>query len=1035
MQTHGGAAAAAAITSRERSFRARVSIDWNNNGLYDHELSVMDGYVADIQTDRTLKGAAPEEVLLIEGSSSAEFTLNVQGMYAGQSLAALFSPYNRTSPFFLKQTVGSEVTYSLLVDTAFGTFEYPQFVGYVRTITPDRRTNNVEITALDRAETMRRPVQFPPWAIDEWHTNRDIVEPQLVDSSWVIDHCLRISDASVTPLRPTYKEEIGGTDDSTDGVQLWVSGTGALIPTIGWMARGETEQQYVNSNTSGLPIYENQGKRHPDAPSTALPLNVVGQGDLAAAPVGEVNQGALNRWWSVDRDKIQTNGTHYFGFTLCTAGVEGDWYKTAQDHFVMLVDVGSNCWLLLWIGNGRVWATRWNASSGTTVFTSSKVLIPDQDYVDIEVIWDNTPQTGSRCFIRAGANAMAGFQTLGSGISSTTFTVNKGIVQVNPTVSFNDMYYAFRNASGVSTDSSFAKRPAKNAAHVDNGIQSLSFLPTRGSEDAWDIVTEVAASEFGAVFWDEAGKFNFWNYETIVDKQDTIVRTYSIEDFSDLTITNTFDSVRNIWSVEAEKWSSSFTLAYESNSVEEFYTPRNTIRRFKLWVDDIQAPDQFDLLRYRSENDAVLAGTGWQVWTDAKIHGYCIQYYDGGVWKSRDSGSSFPKVNTYYQGDGSLVVQVNNNTGYPIRFATTEAESNSEPRPAFRIRGTKIRKSDPLVATLKNQESIDRYGGRNLTVSGPWVQDWFSQDAMRSTLMPRMLNPIPVTDAIVVPGDPRIQLGDCVTLADEAGFGETMNAQVFGVSRKFAKDEGLTDTLTIEMLEPPLGSGVIEDPDPVSDITFVSQSFAKRRDHGNTLEVPAPPEMAVGDYMIAVQECTYNASASGMTRPDSSWVQLGSAVTPSGSFHPHTKVYGKRVTEGEDSKFVFGIPSDLNSNNTISITAWRGVHPTDAFDVDPVFGVTTQTTGQTFGGLTTTLPDSMLVVHWLSQRYAASQDNYYEYPTPQMKGRPTVSSTFVYQGMAYELRSATGATGSRVATANADPGSPGRTVAYALRSA
>jgi hypothetical protein len=56
----------------------------------------------------------------------------------------------------------------------------------------------------------------------------------------------------------------------------------------------------------------------------------------------------------------------------------------------------------------------------------------------------------------------------------------------------------------------------------------------------------------------------------------------------------------------------------------------------------------------------------------------------------------------------------------------------------------------------------------------------------------------------VVAGDPRRQLGDTERLQDPDGLGEEMKVQVYGITRNFSKDEGLTDTLAVEMIKPAL---------------------------------------------------------------------------------------------------------------------------------------------------------------------------------------------------------------------------------------
>ena len=262
MQTHGGAAAEAAILGTERVFRAKVRVDWNRNGLYDHELSNLDRFIDEITTDRALEGSAPEEILLIEGASSAELRMTLHGDFQGYPLVYVFSPYNSEGPLAGTQKIDAEIKYSLIVDTPLGSFEYPQFVGNLRTITPDRGSASVEITALDRAEKMRKPIQLPPFAISHEQIAAGEIDSQYIRSQWVIDHALRLCDAGVSDKRPTSRQELGLIGDGLDGPLFYLTGTGSYLPTIGYLD---------NPNASSFPntgqaMYSDTGPLHPDAP-------------------------------------------------------------------------------------------------------------------------------------------------------------------------------------------------------------------------------------------------------------------------------------------------------------------------------------------------------------------------------------------------------------------------------------------------------------------------------------------------------------------------------------------------------------------------------------------------------------------------------------------------------------------------------------------------------------------------------------------------------------------------------------------------
>ena len=187
MQTHGGSPATEAILSDQRVFINKLSVDWDRDGKYNHPLSNLSGYVKSVSVDRALTGSAPAEILLIEGSSSAQLQFTISGEYKGMSFPSVFSRYNRSSPFWGKPIVSPEVTWSILVETALGVIEYPQFKGVVRTVTPDRAENSVTVSCLDFVEYLRKPIRLPSWAMSEEHVNYGEIDSQLCRSHWVID--------------------------------------------------------------------------------------------------------------------------------------------------------------------------------------------------------------------------------------------------------------------------------------------------------------------------------------------------------------------------------------------------------------------------------------------------------------------------------------------------------------------------------------------------------------------------------------------------------------------------------------------------------------------------------------------------------------------------------------------------------------------------------------------------------------------------------------------------------------------------------
>lgn len=787
MQTHGGHPASEAITARERHFTARLLVDWNRDGKFDHPLSDLSRFASRITTDRALKGSAPEEITLIEGASAAELTATLSGWHDGLSLVEVFAPYNGKSPFYDRDIIGAEVTYAIELHTAYGTVTYPQFTGLIRVLDPDRGANTVELECLDRVEMLRRPVRFPKWALSQYWEERGRKRAQLTDSQWIIDTCLRQCDVSPTPYRPTLKSELGLGPDALDGVHLWVSGTGSHLPTVGWLDNS-TAQTFPHTEATGVEMFDLGGDVHPASPEPdTRPLCLTGLADSPDVTL---------KYWASDRDLMNAGGTHYAGFTLVTDSTPGGSYYQRADTTVLSIRIGSQREMRVRLRNGQVWGELVYLPD-RTVFASNPVAVPSgQPSVPVTVILDHTTRTGCRLWVKAGANALPAYQTVAAPYDGRDLDDEvKGLITVNRRVKLQDLCYATRNIYGPNTDTSSLRRNAAYPAVLDSGRNRLTYLPANlQGRDAWDVITGVAGAEFGSVFWDESGVFHFWNYDTILAHQQDTVRVLSLDDVEGLKARRWLDSVRNIWSVECGRKTASYGIVYESRSVDEFYVPGGTSKVFRIWVGDVLCADPWRIPKHTSWQ------SGFPQWNDGVLSGYCVQYLINGVWQESEYRIEDGPT-CYFDVEGYLVVNVYNGWDEPVRFAM-----NGD-RPAFRVSGTRILDADPLVFTTQYQDSINTYGGRNIRLSGDWYQDEFQSRTMLAALAARTTKPIPATEAITIAGDPRLQLGDTIEIADPHGMGEQFRLQVFGIRRTFDVDNGLTDELTVEILEPP-GAGV-----------------------------------------------------------------------------------------------------------------------------------------------------------------------------------------------------------------------------------
>lgn len=777
-----------AVSDGERSFVVSLMIDWNRNGLFDHALSDMSEFVHSATVDRALQGASPMALSLVEGSASAELSITLAGEDSeGRSLASVFSPYQINSPFWAMNLIGCEVRYEVGVDTvAFGILWYPQFVGSIRIISPNRGLNNVDITALDRAELLRRPVMFANWAVSERQANSGRLAGQLMESHHMIDLCLRQCDVSASPWRPVTSFELGGDYNPYNGTQVWVSGNGGVTPLVGWMDN-QTHQEFPDLE-NGVPMYEAIGVPHPLTPDSTRP-------PLAFSALGDNTVDDSLLYWARDRSSINTIAAHALGFTLIQdEGQNGTYWATMPDTLIMVVGLGNYHQIEIWMGAGEVWSvwSRISPNPSPTSRTSSKIVIPAGDSCDIFVMWDAYNASGPRVYVEADTNNN-GIETLSAVSFSGVYDPFPGLVTISRQVAMQDVYYTSTNFTTASSGVHWKPRAASYASALDRGLNRISYMPINGKPEAWDTIKSIAAAELGAVFWDEEGRFLFWNFDTIQDKRNTIVREITLDDLTSLDITSTIDSVRNIYAMDQIKARAVWNNAYVSQDVDEFYVPPHERRFFTLYVDDIVSPEPGFLTRYKTTGaDPV------PTWTDAVQHGYVFQWWNGSSWNEAVTGNtSGLDIDCYYDTDGSVVVNIWNGWSEPIRLASGSGDDGG---PKFHMKGTHAIRYDNQTVTTQDDASITKYGPQVLSLSGEWYQDTSNFNDVLNKYLAKTVAPSPTTDSITIVGDPRLQLGDAISVRDLAGFGERFDVQVYGIRRTFSVDSGLTDTLSVEML-------------------------------------------------------------------------------------------------------------------------------------------------------------------------------------------------------------------------------------------
>ena len=807
MQNNGGAEAEKAIMSRSRTFRARVRVDWNGDGLYQHILSDMSRFVESATTDRALKGSLPADIMLVEGSSAAQLSLTIGGEYNGLSMTSVFSPYNGLSPFYTKDVIGAEVTYDIGLDTVLGTVWYPQFVGNIAEVTPERLDNTVDIRCLDRVEKLRAPILTPQWALSDYWANRGRKLGQLFDTQNVIQMCLQQADTSASGRRPTTRAEYAAIFGTGEGYKmLFVSGANGHVPTTGWWDNGQAVP--IANVEGGVVNYTKNGPVHPLSPETT-------NKPYAFAGFGSNPDNIYQKYWMTDRFETSINSEFFVGGVLNIAAgfPNATWHLTAPDTAILSYRIGEMRRFDIMVGNGQMWMRFVNENNGFSNITPKLNIPTGVDNVEFFGHLDATGGSGTRAYMRVGNNNNGGWQYISNGFQPpTNYDPLTGLLQINRNMSISDVCVSVNYCPGGAETAANNELPLwrvpKYAAALDPGLNRFSFIPDGlTGKDAWEIVTAVAGAEFGSVFWDEGGVFHFWNYNTIKARQNTIVRTLDVDQIADLKITNSLDSVRNALSVGLKKrQAASQTNVYKSNSVDQFYVPANTIAFFDIQVDDVQFMEPRFLERFTKLPTSSPGGAGAQYrqWNEWVTHGYVFQLLEVDGWKELDATNATLDVSAWYTRDGIMRVRIFNAYSRACRLAmsNTPTVGNADSTPACWIGGTFINDQPVLGITTRDNASISKYGQRNYQATGDWYQEYYNANGLANVLLARTTKPIPTTDQITIAGDPRLQLGDTVQLNDSDGLGEQLRAQITGINRKFEKSKGLTDVLTVELLRP-----------------------------------------------------------------------------------------------------------------------------------------------------------------------------------------------------------------------------------------
>lgn len=780
--------AAAAIESGERRFVHRLFVDWNNDGRFDHPLSNLSHFVTETTRDQTLTSTAPDEVKLVEGYAAAKLDATITGEYEGMSLAAHFAPNNGRSIFYTQGiSLGVSVVYAINVQSARGWETFVQFTGIVRDVTPDRESGEVVLDCLDNVERMRTKTRIPAYGMLTRYLVSGWKRAQLVDSSSVIDLAARSGGFSAGPKG--YDQHRNG--DSARQLVLSVPFHGSILPEVGSL--DNIEEFHLTEQWERDPALKPRAEQFTVGPWGQLALNAVPRGK---------NTWATKKFWAETAGLYPSDrrlwGTTALAVWLYWTGNNVDESSTVVEMF----DTHTTVQLIVEGSNGGVCA-RCVATGPGTITDGYWLFMPEPGWYLLEAMFDIYP--GRDVELRTRINDVSSpvvSRPYRPPNTNTTDHPWQNLVTVTNKYALSDVaimrsYYE-RDFKKITYD-----QTRYDNARVSWGRNRVTYT-LRDSREAWDLAKEVASAEYGAVFFNERGEFVFWNYEDITARQSSTVRSFTVDDLESLRLRTTMDSVRNVWRATTRTGRSEVGIAYDLADDGVLLWQRAETGE---WFPSVMVinpgwwegwfPNKPEMMSVHPSSPPLL--DQFAEWAQtAPFEGY--KDYQG----TKYVGWRLDITPRNTSRDWTKVVIWNPNSGDTGFVGPNDIER-------FRLKGTLVREDEPRSWEVRSASSVTQYGERVLTLEDNfWLQDEFQTRNMLQDIVDRIARPIPVSDAVTVPGDPRVQIGDTIDVRDADGFGESMWLQVLGIKRTFGVD-GLTDTYTVEMVVNP-GQGVWDSP-------------------------------------------------------------------------------------------------------------------------------------------------------------------------------------------------------------------------------
>lgn len=723
-------------------------------------------YAASVESatiDRQLTTSLPDGTTLITGYPTAQATIVLAGQVdptnEDKTVAWLFNPYQTDSPMYRHDLIQSPVVCQegLYPGTGSTPELITNFTGYVDDFSVDTIGGQVTLTCLDNRTKLRSSATAPAFAatMDVASGTSPVLSTQSpgLTSLWIIDTLLRSNGylSSPGPRSGAY-------------LLFYASYAGSAYPSV-----------YLKS---GYPVLASNSGLYNDE-STTTPMQFVNGGFNKQVCRDSSLQCSLDQWspnypnWPTDIN-VQVGGGYFHEFWLNTATpplgnlIGGVLSGTYQPLLIKLSITDLN-YTTSWITQIQMTPVPFvgaNAWSFTTAGGVARAITTSGTWqqVSIQVSYTAGPNVVTKLWL--------------DGVLINTWTDALTVSPAAPppgtgpgpdTITINSPYplEAFQTTNELNGIPSTGFTPT---AILDASLNFLTAISDIAGLDPWQVIQQLAEAELAIAGFDELGIFRFTNRLSLASTPTrtitslTSLQTYQVETGLSLVTNHVTANINTIvrsgwevvWSGVGTNVTSGGLYFIPPNSTDTILAAL-TIPSIVCTLTGVIPIAGVSATHVKSGYvaDSTIAGTGGGI----SNLSMAVQQLSPSLVKITITNPN--PFNVYFV---ALTGYPNPGSSYGVTLAGEALVSGTAASNGGIISTSTV--ADSQWPPIEEGGADPRKYAIKALPDNPWRQDAASVQALTDHVLSDLYRPRPIIRNLSIVADPRLQLGDRVTIVD-----------------------------------------------------------------------------------------------------------------------------------------------------------------------------------------------------------------------------------------------------------------------------